>query len=86
MSRRDAVRAGKAVGGAPFGYRFRDSTRRGEAGVIDSRLAPDETASVIREVSSVRPAARAGPNWRAGSTARHRSRMSGSGPGKPWSR
>ncbi len=51
MSRRDAVRAGKAVGGAPFGYRFRDGTPRPNGGgVIDSRLVLDENAPLVREL------------------------------------
>jgi hypothetical protein len=43
MSRADAVKAGKAIGGAPFGYRFRDpSPRTRGKGVIDSRLVVHE--------------------------------------------
>jgi DNA invertase Pin-like site-specific DNA recombinase len=52
MSQADAVRAGKAIGGAPFGYRFRDPTPRPRGvGVLDSRLVvePGE-AGVVREL------------------------------------
>jgi site-specific DNA recombinase len=41
LSRRDAVRAGKALGGAPFGYIYTDPTPRARGkGVVDSRLLP----------------------------------------------
>lgn len=52
MSRADAIRAGKALGGAPFGYRFRDPTTRSRGrGVVDSRLVVDEReADLVREV------------------------------------
>jgi DNA invertase Pin-like site-specific DNA recombinase len=39
MSRADAIEDGKAIGGAPFGYRFRDGTPKPSGkGVLDSRL------------------------------------------------
>lgn len=52
MSRGDAIKAGKAIGGAAFGYRFADPTPRARGrGVIDSRLIVDEReAAIVREV------------------------------------
>lgn len=52
MSRRDAISAGKAMGGAPFGYRYADPSPRAHGrGVIDSRLVPDERhAAVVLEL------------------------------------
>jgi site-specific DNA recombinase len=52
MSRRDAVKDGKAIGGAPFGYRYRDPTPRGKGtGVTDSRLVVHEReAAIVREL------------------------------------
>jgi DNA invertase Pin-like site-specific DNA recombinase len=52
MNRADAVKACKAIGGAPFGYRFRDPTPRVRGkGVVDSRLVVDEReAAIVREV------------------------------------
>ncbi|MGH2974635.1 MAG: recombinase family protein [Solirubrobacterales bacterium] len=52
QTRREAIADGKAVGGAPFGYRFRDSTPKGRGyGVADSRLVADEDAApIVREL------------------------------------
>jgi site-specific DNA recombinase len=52
MTRSDAIKAGKAIGGAPYGYRFADPTPRTRGrGVVDSRLVPDErTAPLLREL------------------------------------
>ncbi|HTE59405.1 MAG TPA: recombinase family protein [Solirubrobacteraceae bacterium] len=51
MNRRDAIRAGKAIGGAPFGYRFTDPTPRANGkGVTDSRLVPGPEAVIVREL------------------------------------
>ena len=52
LSRGNAVRAGRAMGVPPFGYRYVDPTpRRQSRGVVDSRLIPDERyAPVIREL------------------------------------
>lgn len=49
-TRRRAISEGKAVGGAPFGYSFRDPTPKGEQGVVDSRLVPDANAPIVREL------------------------------------
>jgi DNA invertase Pin-like site-specific DNA recombinase len=52
-NRRDAIRDGKAIGGAPFGYRFADpTTRSGSDGLPrDSRLVPDDFAApIVREL------------------------------------
>lgn len=52
ITQRDAIKAGKAMGGAPFGYRFTDPTPRQHGrGVTDSRLVPDERyAAIVREL------------------------------------
>jgi len=52
MSRSDAIKAGKAMGGATFGYRYADPTPRQRGrGVVDSRLVPDERhAPIVREL------------------------------------
>ena len=52
LSRSNAVKAGKAMGIAPFGYRFADPTPRAHTrGVVDSRLVPDEqNAPILREL------------------------------------
>jgi DNA invertase Pin-like site-specific DNA recombinase len=52
QTRREAIGDGKAVGGAPFGYRFRDPTRKnGGRGVVDSRLVvQDGDAEIVREL------------------------------------
>jgi site-specific DNA recombinase len=50
MNRGDAIRDGKGPGGCPFGYRYRDGSKRGK-GVVDSRLLPDErNAPIVREL------------------------------------
>lgn len=52
QTRREAIADGKAVGGAPFGYCFKDATRKGRGrGVLDSRLVVDEAkAKIVREL------------------------------------
>jgi len=51
LSRGNAVKAGKAMGVPPFGYRFADPTPRAHTrGVVDSRLVADRTAPVVREL------------------------------------
>lgn len=52
QTRREAIADGKAIGGAPFGYRFTDPTPKSRGhGVIDSRLVVDtERAPVVREL------------------------------------
>jgi DNA invertase Pin-like site-specific DNA recombinase len=52
QTRREAIADGKAVGGAPFGYRFKDSTPNGRGrGIRDSRLVvhPSE-GKIVREL------------------------------------
>ena len=62
MSRADAIADGKAIGGAPFGYRFTDPTPKPSGnGVLDSRLVPDEqTAPLVRELFERKAA---GASW-----------------------
>jgi site-specific DNA recombinase len=62
MSRKGAVAKGKAIGGAPFGYRFRDATPREDGrGPCDSRLVPDPAeARIVRELFERRAA---GATW-----------------------
>ncbi len=52
MSRGDAIKCGKAIGGAPFGYSYRDATPRERGrGVVDSRLVVHEAeAQVVRDL------------------------------------
>ena len=52
MSRADAIKDGKAIGGAPFGYRFADPTPRIRGkGVVDSHLVKDgRYAEIVREL------------------------------------
>jgi DNA invertase Pin-like site-specific DNA recombinase len=52
QSRREAIADGKAIGRAPFGYRFKDPTPKGKGhGVLDSRLVPDEDrAPIVHEL------------------------------------
>jgi DNA invertase Pin-like site-specific DNA recombinase len=51
-SRGNAIKAGKAMGVPPFGYRFTDPTPRPHSrGVVDSRLVPDgQRAPIAREL------------------------------------
>jgi Resolvase, N terminal domain/Recombinase/Recombinase zinc beta ribbon domain len=52
QTRREAIADGKAIGGAPFGYRFKDPTPNGRgSGIRDSRLVvhPGE-AKIVREL------------------------------------
>jgi DNA invertase Pin-like site-specific DNA recombinase len=52
QTRREAIADGKAIGGAPFGYRFKDPTPNGRGrGIRDSRLVvhPGE-AKIVREL------------------------------------
>jgi hypothetical protein len=61
MSRRDAIKAGKAMA-CPFGYRFTDPTPRAHGkGIVDSRLLPDEQAAPIAHELFERKAA--GATW-----------------------
>jgi site-specific DNA recombinase len=52
QTRREAIADGKAIGGAPFGYRFKDPTSKGHGpGVVDSRLVVDEDrAPIVHEL------------------------------------
>ena len=52
QTRAEAIAEGKAIGGAPFGYRFKDPTPKGKGqGVVDSRLDVDEDAApIVREL------------------------------------
>lgn len=52
QTRAEAIADGKAVGGAPFGYLYRDPTPTGRGhGVRDSRLVIDpERAAILREL------------------------------------
>jgi DNA invertase Pin-like site-specific DNA recombinase len=52
MSKADAIADGKAIGGAPFGYVFRDPTPRSSGrGVVDSRLVIDKPrAKIVHEL------------------------------------
>jgi DNA invertase Pin-like site-specific DNA recombinase len=61
-SRGNAVKAGKAMGVPPFGYRFADSMPRPHTrGVVDSRLVRDEqTAPVVTELFERKAA---GASW-----------------------
>jgi DNA invertase Pin-like site-specific DNA recombinase len=52
QTRRDAIADGKAIGGAPFGYRYKDPTPKARShGVADSRLVEDpKRAPIVREL------------------------------------
>ena len=52
QTRREAIAEGKAIGGAPFGYRYTDPTPRTRGhGVLDSRLVPDlGRAPIVNEL------------------------------------
>jgi DNA invertase Pin-like site-specific DNA recombinase len=52
QTRREAIADGKAIGGAPFGYRFTDPTPKPKShGVADSRLLLDpEREPIVREL------------------------------------
>jgi site-specific DNA recombinase len=59
-NRREAIADGKAIGGAPFGYRFKDATPKvGRHGVADSRLVLDPRYAPIARELFERKAARA---------------------------
>ena len=48
QTRREAITDGKAIGGAPFGYLFKDPTPKNRShGVADSRLVPDPECAPI---------------------------------------
>jgi DNA invertase Pin-like site-specific DNA recombinase len=61
-NRKDAIAAGKHISRPPLGYRFTDPTPRPRAaGVLDSRLVPDEqTVSLIPELFERKAA---GASW-----------------------
>jgi DNA invertase Pin-like site-specific DNA recombinase len=62
MSRADAIADGKAIGGAPFGYRFRDATPKPSGrGVLDSRLVVvEELRPIVIELFERKAA---GASW-----------------------
>jgi DNA invertase Pin-like site-specific DNA recombinase len=62
QTRREAIADGKAIGGAPFGYRFKDSTPKGRGrGILDSHLVIHAAeAKLVRELFERRAA---GATW-----------------------